>query len=206
MGKLHNELRRGPWSAAISSALGDTREGGVERFGETLTPVVNIWERPDWAVLIRHHLLYLSGFQAAVAGEFSCIVFQPPPTTNAESILVIDRLLISGTIQCLVGYDALPAGAVELTLKDFLDQRARPAPAQRPLSRVFQDSNAASALTGPFLRFTGGVAGSNVLEGPFILSSVQGLSLVVECGTVNTSITVTAFGRERQLMPSERIM
>lgn len=201
MGKLHNELRRGPWSAAVTAALGDTREGGVERFSESLQPVMNIWDLPEWAILRREQLIYLHGFAPAVVGELSCVTFSNP---DPNMILVITDILISGVLQVIIGYDARPPGAAESPLKDFKDHRVRAgtAAARRPVSQVFTDSNVATALTGPFFRFTGGVAGSNLLRGPWVVLG-DSLSLIVEHGTANNALVVTAFGYERQLLPSE---
>lgn len=203
MGGIHNELRRGPWTKAATGILGDTREGsGVERLGESMTPILDLWSsaRPDWALYRNEKLVFLHGFQAAVAGELSCIVFEAPAAPN--NILIIDEIHVVGTGQHLVGYDARPAGAVEVTTKDFLDQRARPIAAARPRSRVFTDTNVASAVTGPFFRFTGATAGNNILKGPFILLG-NNLALIVEHQTANSSDVVTAFGREREMLPSE---
>lgn len=204
MSSIHNALRRGPWSHAAQGILGDTREGGgIERLSESMTPTIDLWGRPDWLLYVNEKMVFLHGFQPAVAGEFSCCVFEAPATPlPGQSILVIDRLLIHGAVQCIIGYDARPAGATESQVKDFLDQRARPIAAARPRSRVFNDSNAATALTGPFFRFTP-PANSVTIEVPFICLSLN-LALIVEVGTVNTACTVTAIGRERDLLPPER--
>lgn len=205
MAQMHNAMRRGPWSSAATAIVGDTREGaGIERLGESLTPTIDLWSRPDWLLYVREYMVYLHGFQAAVAAELSCIVFDAAPFAN--SLLVIDELHVNagGALQIAIGYDARPAGAVESTLKDFTDQRARPVFAARPRSRVWADSNAATALTGPRFRFTC-VAGTNriPLPAPHVLLGNQ-LSLIVEHdATVNTALIATAFGRERTLLPSE---
>jgi hypothetical protein len=201
---VHNALRRGPWGQAASAILGESREStGIERLSESLSPVINLWseDRPDWNVERLEQRVQLHGFQAAVAGEFSCIVFEAPP--DDDSILIIDKLIITGTLQHLIGYDARPAGATESQLKEMLDQRARPNAAVLPRSRVFSDTNAATALTAQFFRFTGSNAGSTVLEVPFVLIG-NNRALIVEVGTANSPATVTAFGRERRLLPSEK--
>lgn len=205
MGDIHNELKRGPWGPALASVVGLSRDAaGLERLGETLTPNLDLWsgDRPDWAIERREHLVQLHGFQAAVAAELSAIVFDA--STDPNTILIIDELYISGALQVLIGFDARPAGAVESTLKDFRDHRVRAGAAanRRPRSRVWTDSNAATALTGPYMRFTGNAAGTNLLKVPWVVLG-DNLSLIVEHGTVNTALLVTAIGRERQLLPSE---
>ena len=205
MGSLHNELKRGPWGSAISGVVGLSRDAsGLERLGETLTPIIDIWSpaRPDWAIERREQLVFLHGFQAAVAGELSCIVFDA--SVDANTILIIDRLLVTAAA-VLIGIDARPAGATESTNKDFMDHRVRAGSAanRRPRSRVWTDSNAATAVTGPLLRYNApGAAITGDLPGPFVLIG-DNLSLIVEHQTVNTAIHVTAIGRERQLLPAE---
>lgn len=53
MGQQHNELRRSPLSQALARAIGDTRYSGLERYGETLQPVIDLWRLPEWAFLRR---------------------------------------------------------------------------------------------------------------------------------------------------------
>lgn len=206
MGSVHNELKRGPWGPAASAIVGLSRDAsGLERLGETLSPEIDIWSaaRPDWAIERRESLIWLNAFAAAVAGELSCLVFDAG--TDPNNLLIIDRLHVNfGTLQYRIGFDARPPAAVEDPNKDFLDLRSRtPIATIRPRSRVWVDSNAATALTGPSTRYTNQVAGTTVVEGPWIVIG-DNLSLIVEGGTVNTAITVSAFGRERTLLPSEQ--
>jgi hypothetical protein len=54
---IHNELRRGPFSRATKAALGDTTaEGGVERYGETMQPVLDLWARDEFGYLRSEYL------------------------------------------------------------------------------------------------------------------------------------------------------
>jgi len=48
VGGLHNALTRGDLTKALKAILGDMKgDGGLERYGETLQPVVNPWELPE---------------------------------------------------------------------------------------------------------------------------------------------------------------
>lgn len=205
MGTIHNALKRGPWTIAANAILGETREGsGIERLGESMTPTLDLWSRPDWLLYSREQLVYLHAQVANVAAEFGAGVFEAPPIVNG--LLVVDRIEIGGLVAAatfFIGYDARPAGSVEVTTnKDFLDQRCRPNPAARPKSRVFTDTNAATALTGPSFRTTCAANVINTIEGPFILLG-NNLALIVEHAVVNIPFNVSVFGRERQLLPSE---
>lgn len=206
MGDIHNELKRGPWGPALASVVGLSRDAaGLERLGETLTPVLDLWSpaRPDWAIERREHLVFLHALAPAVAAELSCVVFDG--STDPSTILIIDALIFSNITQVNIGFDARPAGATEATTKDFLDHRVRAGAAanRRPRSRVWIDSNAATALTGPLFRYVGAASALGAyLPVPFVVLG-DNLSLICENTTVNTALHVTAIGRERQLLPSE---
>lgn len=52
MGQGHNELRRGEFSRAIKALVGDSdSESGLERFGETLQPIIDLWNLPEMHLL-----------------------------------------------------------------------------------------------------------------------------------------------------------
>ena len=55
MAQEHNELRQSPYGRALLNALGAS-EGSLERFGETLQPIVDLWSRADWAYLYGERL------------------------------------------------------------------------------------------------------------------------------------------------------
>lgn len=83
MAQIHNALTRGPWTKALKAALGDSRsEGGVERFGETLDPIIDLWSRPEWAYLLDDVLWSRLVGQVAVVGEFSFCAVANPSTSN----------------------------------------------------------------------------------------------------------------------------
>lgn len=71
MSDLHNALLRGPWSQAVQNALGVTQsgEGGVERYGETLEPVIDLWRLPEWRYLRRERTGQQSATENAGAGR-----------------------------------------------------------------------------------------------------------------------------------------
>lgn len=90
MAKLHNMISRGNWSDALKRALGVTKsEGGVERFGETMTPVVDLWELGEWAYL-RGEILWTSRRLNAgpIAAESSIVAVVNP--TTSKQLLVVD--------------------------------------------------------------------------------------------------------------------
>lgn len=81
--KLHNALNRGPVSEGVTRALGLHDGGaGVERYGETLTPVLNLWGMPEWCVLRGEGLKGQRLVSAAVVGENSVIALVNVATRN----------------------------------------------------------------------------------------------------------------------------
>lgn len=58
--------------------LGVVDPGGVERLGETLHAIIDIWARPEWALPCGEILGGGVGAEAAVAGQYSCVqLFNP---------------------------------------------------------------------------------------------------------------------------------
>lgn len=79
MASVHNQLSRGPWTAAIKAALGVSRsDGGIERFGETLQPVFDLWSRPEWRLLRGEYIWGFARSVVAVVGEFSFVGIRVP--------------------------------------------------------------------------------------------------------------------------------
>ncbi len=93
MGQLHNELtgRAGFLARAIRNALQiENADTGIERLSETLTPTVNLWERPEWALLRGERLWGVAPSQAAVVAEFSQVgIFNP---ANSGLIVVVKEV------------------------------------------------------------------------------------------------------------------
>jgi len=82
VGALHNALTRGNWSKALQAALGVQKaDGGVERYGETLTPGIDLWGLPEWARL-RGEMLAGGPFSVTSAAGTLSEVLLLNPTTN----------------------------------------------------------------------------------------------------------------------------
>lgn len=80
MPKVHNAITRSNWGDAIKRALGVTKsEGGIERFGETLTPIIDLWGPVDFAFL-RGELRGVRGALVAAggAGTFAGVTLVNP--------------------------------------------------------------------------------------------------------------------------------
>lgn len=96
MAQTHNALNASLLGKAIRSALG-IRDGvsTIERFGETLDPVIDLWGRPEWAILRGERLWAASPSQGAVAGEFSTVgVYNP---TDSGLIVVVEGFALASS-------------------------------------------------------------------------------------------------------------
>src|SRR5438132_10615506 len=99
MGQQHNELNRAvEIDHAVRVIVSETdSESKVERFSETLTPILDIWSRPEWAFL-RNEVLFSVGPQtsAAVAAQSSFVqLFNPVTSTR---IVVITGAAFKATV------------------------------------------------------------------------------------------------------------
>ena len=89
MASLHNALTRGPWTTAVKAILGFTKsDGGIERFGETLMPVLDLWERPEFAFLRQEKLCVQQATVGAVVGELGAYALVNSAGSN--SIVVVE--------------------------------------------------------------------------------------------------------------------
>lgn len=86
---LHNftDLQR-----AYQKALGerDAQFAGIERGGETLTPVIDLWTRPEWAILRGERLGGVNRTVTAVAAEFGVIGLCNP--VGSRRIITVERI------------------------------------------------------------------------------------------------------------------
>lgn len=106
MGAIHNELRRGQLSKAVTRALGmQVGSVGLERLSESLTVVMDLWSRPEFAYL-RKEDRFLSGQQSGTnVGTISYCQLRVP--VNSNILCIVDRLILQ---------DPTGAGPVEFGL------------------------------------------------------------------------------------------
>lgn len=95
MPAIHNQLSRGNWSDAVKRALGVPKDaGGIERYGETLTPTIDLWERPEWAFLRSEALCGLTGTVAA-GGATTLAAASLINPSGSNLIVTIDSITAS---------------------------------------------------------------------------------------------------------------
>lgn len=206
---LHNQLRRAWLGDAVKKALGvhTSTEGGLERYGETLTPVMNPWGMPEWAALRGEQLCAVRSFVAGVAAEYGGVALMNPAASN--SIVVVEAVsILSGAAEYVyleIGVDTLYSGTY-LTLTNPSCARDRRFKGLSGLSRAtFRQGTDLSNTFGAQLEQSGTNTGfapnSFTTSLPVILR--PGDSLAVIGQTVNTSLTVSWGWRERVAFPGE---
>lgn len=209
MAHVHNQLSRGPWSNAIKAALGDRKaEGGVERFGETLDPIINLWGMPEWAFLRGERLAAMRMFAAAVAGEFAIIALGNPAGSNV--LVVVDAIGVVGSSSSQsylleVAADTLVAGTLTAPAFPAVSRDRRNGGAAGTATAFVRTGNDANNTFGAQLEqmfhvvTTAAVAA--LVATPLVLR--PGDDLLVIAQTVNTSFTALFNWRERRAFPSE---
>lgn len=208
MGSVHNELRRSFLGSALTRAVGDTKGvAGLERFGETLTPVIDLWAEPSWAYLRKEWLAcgYLS--QSAVAGEYSGVALVNP--AGSGTILTVEAALVHCLTAQYFYLARLPEASITATYGGGggrgIARDSRAAPIASVGRAVMWSGTDAARLTVTLSQdvvvTVANVTSYMGLGFPFVLS--PGFGLVVEGGAVNITILGGFRWRERLALPGE---
>lgn len=208
MAQVHNELRRGPLGSALKNALGDTRsESMLERWGETMQPVLDLWAMPEWAYLRRDYLWSIRRVQGAIAAEFGGVAIVNPVGSKALLVLEGAQITAAGAAGKFFLTHILAADVATYTKVGPLwtrDQRVGQLTATTGLVNaelyagtdpVGFAANAVEVIWCP----TAGT--SPFLTPPYIIRPGGGIAF--ECGTVNVAFDSAFWGRWRQAPPTE---
>lgn len=119
MGSLHNELLKSILGPGLKAALGDdTHDSALERWGETLQPVIDLWSKLEWERLtgeFNYGLIWTTA--AAPAARNACLVLQSATGTPPENVLLIPKLILVSD-RCKIGFDNVsgsPSNPVTVT-------------------------------------------------------------------------------------------
>lgn len=205
--QVHNQLRAGQLSGALTRALGDTRgDGGIERYGETLTPTMNLWSQPEWNYLRRDYLVSKFITSPAVAGEFSGIALVNP--AGSGSIAVIEKALVwGGTTGQVVYMNRGVAGIWTATYAGTggrgISRDSRIAYNVAPgFSDIYIGSDAgALGSTVGIAHFVTNMATDQVCGLPYVLTPGEGIAWVGN--TVNVVLYLVLTWRERMAFRGE---
>lgn len=210
MASVHNEMRRGVLSAALTRAVGDMRgAAGLERFGETLQPVIDLWRQPEWGFLRLEKPC--AGFRGAnaVAGEFAVVALVNPAASGViavvEAISMDAGGLAASTVMTVEGplTEAQVAAALAGPAAGNVRDTRFSALNQFFSACVTYTGTEAGAL-GPSLEDARVPAGNMIYAQvgvPFVLH--PGWAVAARLGTVNQAATFSFKWRERRAFPSE---
>jgi len=208
MAQVHNELRRGVLSEAIKRLLGYTRsEGGVERFGETLVPILNPFQLPEWQFL-RDCQLFSSPRTSAQAAGF---ISRHGLTNPAGSGVIAVATCITVTN----GSASTTGGAIRLnpTVPIVLnpqtigcnDSRFIPGTRLTVLSSVTDNTQASFAASQTIDTFSIQAGDSFQWRGSPIIVSPGFTVFTDPAGVVNTNHSSTFHGYVRKAYPGELV-
>lgn len=200
MSSLHNALQKyGILLTAYADALGESSSDKplIERLGETLTPIIDIWSRDEWAALFGEALWWRSQFQAAVAANNS---FAGVTNVTADKIVTVEGWAVDSAA---IGVGSLVPAVVAPTIVAAPGGNASGRDlryggfAAIAAVRGFAGSEAAATLTNNWNREL-----ANTMV-PIKVVLPPGQNLAFENATVNAQLTINAFGRVRPAFPGE---
>lgn len=161
MGQIHNELRRGAFSRALKNFLGSAdSEAGVERFGETLTPIIDGFNLPELN-FPRGDSRFGRLFQAdGVIARFNGVqIFNP---ANSGIIAVVEFLENNVEMygEVSIGDNSGVFANLQTDNGSPLDVRSKPA-GPSSICVVHMGDAATSVIADPVYRFDANVGDNN---------------------------------------------
>jgi len=199
MAEEHNALKYGPviskaGSIAAGGGYGDV---GISRLGETLQPVIDLWSRPEWALLRSEILFARFADSAAVAARFSSIEFVNP--AGSQIVAVVSFVLPTTASEMNLDAGTAIAANPLVTRGRARDSRYR----QLGDSSIctITTGDLAAGLVGPQRRFNGVTGGDLVDRQGWVITPGQKLFII---GTaVLTQVTANLGWSERAAFPGE---
>lgn len=196
MAQGHNELTAyTDLLRAFKAAVGEKRKPvgwGVERLGETLTPILDIYSRPEWSALFGEVLWWDTFFVAALAANFSGVQIN---NVSSNSLLTIDGWTVSGAATAGSAPSQTYGVVTTTQVGDARDRRFGSSQTAAGVQlRGYQI--AVSLLTSSYR-----VASDVNYNVPIVLT--PGSNATFEGSALNAAVALSAFGRIRQLLPGE---
>lgn len=213
MSHVHNAIHRyGALLKGIKNAVGDSdAEAGVERYGETLTPILNVWERPEWLLPMDIKLGSAQTSQTAVALEYSVVGLLVPASSNlivvveavqGRNFTATDTLLLVRadvtSVAAITGFTELASASF---CRDFRVLRIQGTQLTR--AHLFRGTSAAPPGSNQDVSVSTGTAEARFQSPPFVMG--PGDALFVRTQTVNNGLACAFKWYERIALPGERI-
>lgn len=179
---------------AVGEKSGAQDFSGIERFGETLTPIMDLWALPEWAIL-RGEILFARRQEApAVAARFSSTELVNPTGSGVLAVVLtvlVDFSTVEGSVDSGVSIAANPVVRRGVALDTRFPQLGE-------VSRcTVTTGDVAANVALPQFR----LATQAVVPMPFILR--PGKKLFMINVTANTAMGNSLVWSERPLLPTE---
>lgn len=113
---IHNQITHGALLKAYQKLVGlDRNEDGVQRLGETLTPIIDLWSQPEFNLHRGDQLMGGVVDATSAAGTLSELLLLNPTGSNVLAVTI--RLRMEVTTSASIAYarlnqGTLPAGFV----------------------------------------------------------------------------------------------
>lgn len=119
MGSQHNELLQSDLGIAIKAIIGDKEhDSALERWGETLQPVLNPWERLEWELLRREKGYGLVWTTAVAPAARRAALKLNIVAATVSNVVIVPKLLVLSD-RCLIGWDNVSASANPVTVTPY---------------------------------------------------------------------------------------
>lgn len=204
MAQVHNVIRKFTrLLAAYRQLMGEESSAtwGVERLGETLTPTLDLYARPDFAALAGEALWWDTVTSPIVAGQLSFVVLVVP--LNLPIICTLEGWWSSAPQNTFVGsHPTAAAIAAATAIPDARDRRFGSSQTITAL-RVGAGAEAVTTQT----RSLGAqpantaTAASCLMTVPAIINPGNNVSW--QHDTLATALTINMYGRVRRAFPGE---
>lgn len=204
MSHIHNALHRTTQlQRGFALAFGLENDQGVERLGETLTPVVDLWREPEWAALRGVLLGARMRSAAAIAGELGFVTLSNP--AGSDIIVTVDAVKIRND-----GADAAftvgeladsVAAAEEVSNARGSSRDARIGTVTRAINRIGGSAAGLGLSAAEAFRVTSLVEKFAGIAVPCVLT--PGRAIAVECATANLTFSAGFRWTERPLISGE---
>lgn len=191
-GLHHNTQLLTAAARAMGEVSGAQDFSGIERFGETLTPIVNLWDLPEWA-LLRGEVLYTRRIDvAAVAAQFG--VVELVMATGRNNIATVLGLHNLSAIDLDMNMDN--GAALTAAFGNGVANDGRFPPGEMSQLAIHAGTRVAGVALSQWVTST-----LTRCDIPWVLT--PGDRLFIAGSVVNTAIRLNVFFTERQLLPTE---
>jgi hypothetical protein len=205
MAEIHNGIKyeTGVLGALALAAGLSREESGVERLSESLTPIMNIWDLPEWAIL-RGELLLGRGILSPAGGAATFAGGSVLNPAGSGKIAVITHCTASVPAVAEIAASRDTETSINTQFGTFVTSGRRESRAASKGRCLAGFGAPATTLTGDVL-YRQNVLANTVLEISELVGVVlsPGTGVFVQNALANSLIYVTFGWRERMTLPGE---